>query len=168
MGSSGQILDGELIVQPRPAPRHLRVATSLGGELAGPFDRGRGGPGGWVLLAEPELHIGADVVIPDFAGWRRERMPALPEEAFFTLAPDWVCEVLSPSTASVDRVRKLRFYARESVGWYWIIDPLAKTLEVLRWEAGSYLVHATHEGEETVRAQPFDAIELELPVLWRT
>jgi Uma2 family endonuclease len=163
----GQIIDGELIVQPRPASPHARAASSLNGELAGPFDRGRGGPGGWILLFEPELHVGGDVLVPDLAGWRRERLPEMPHAAFFELAPDWVCEVLSPGSASVDRVKKLRAYGREQVAWYWLVDPLARTLEILCWQAGSYVVVATHDGEETVRAPPFDAIELELPVLWR-
>lgn len=166
-GSTGEILDGELVVQPRPAAPHLRSATALTGELSGPFDRGRGGPGGWVLLAEPELHLGADVVVPDLAGWRRGRMPELPDAPFFTLAPDWVCEVLSPRTARFDRVRKPRIYGRESVTWYWLVDPVEETLEILRWTGDAYVVAATHEGEDVVRAPPFEAIELELAVLWR-
>lgn len=166
-GATGEILDGELLVQPRPTSIHLRSATALTGELSGPFDRGRGGPGGWVLLAEPELHLGADVLVPDLAGWRRERMPALPDAPFFTLPPDWVCEVLSPRTARFDRVRKPRIYGRESVTWYWLIDPVGETLEVLRWSGDAYVVAATHEGADVVRAPPFDAIELELAVLWR-
>ena len=109
-----EILDGKLYVSPRPAPRHARSSSGLGVSL-GPFDSGRGGPGGWYILDEPELHLAPDVVVPDLAGWRRERLPRLPNEAFFTLAPDWVCEVISPSTAAMDRVKKLTIYARESV-----------------------------------------------------
>ena len=161
-----QILDGELIVQPRPSMPHARASSVLGGELMGPFDRGRGGPGGWILLDEPELHLGGDVLVPDLAGWRRERLPELPETAFLTVAPDWVCEVLSPGTAAIDRVKKLRIYARERVAWYWLLDPQSKTLEILRWAEGSYLVEATHDGEAAVRAPPFDAIELDLPGLF--
>jgi Uma2 family endonuclease len=93
-----EILDGELHLSPRPAPRHAAASSGLGGALHGPFDRGRGGPGGWRILDEPELHLGADVVVPDLAGWRRTRLPRLPDEAYFTLAPDWICEVVSPST----------------------------------------------------------------------
>ena len=107
-----EILDGELFLSPRPAPRHAAAASSLGGRVGGPFDGGIGGPGGWWILDEPELHFGEHVLVPDLAGWRRERMPAIPDVAFFTLAPDWVCEVLSPSTARIDRGEKLPIYAR--------------------------------------------------------
>jgi Uma2 family endonuclease len=161
-----EILDGELHVTPRPAPRHAGASSGIGGLLWGPFDRGRGGPGGWRILFEPELHLSADVLVPDLAGWKRERLPALPEEAYFALAPDWVCEVLSPSTASTDRVKKLSIYAREQVRHAWLVDPLAKTLEVLRLENGRWSIVATHADLDVVRAEPFDAIELDLSLLW--
>ncbi|MBK6465320.1 MAG: Uma2 family endonuclease [Myxococcales bacterium] len=162
-----EVVDGVLRTQPRPAARHARAASSLGGELAGPFDRGRGGPGGWVLLDEPELHLGADILVPDLAGWRRERMPVFPyDAAFFTLAPDWICEVLSPSTAKLDRGAKLTIYARESVRHAWLVDPIDKTLEVLRIESGRWSRVAFFEDTAVVRAEPFDAIELELGSLW--
>src|SRR5512142_1994617 len=106
----GEIVDGELVVSPRPGPRHALAASSLGIEIGGPFGRGRGGPGGWIILDEPELHLGQQVLVPDLAAWRRERMPSLPDTAWFTLAPDWVCEVLSPSTAIVDRTGKQEAY----------------------------------------------------------
>ncbi len=162
----GQIIDGELIVMPRPASPHARGSFSLGGELYGPFERGRGGPGGWHLLAEPELHFSEDVLVPDLAGWRRERMPDMPRTPFFTLAPDWVCEVLSPSTAAVDRVRKKRIYAREGVRHVWLIDPELRTLEVYRLDGHQWVEQGTYSGEERVRAEPFEALELELGVLW--
>jgi Uma2 family endonuclease len=159
----GQIIDGELIALPRPALRHARVATTLSAQLDGPFDRGTGGPGGWLFLIEPELHFGADVVVPDLAAWRRERLAEVPDAPWLELAPDWVCEVLSPSTASLDRVKKMRVYARERVGWYWILDPAARTLEVFRLgEEGSYVVDAAFDGAALVRARPFDASELEI------
>lgn len=162
----GEIVDGELHVSPRPASAHARASSVLGTELGGPFDRGRGGPGGWVLLDEPELHLGPDVLVPDLAGWRRERMPEVPRVPFFTLAPDWVCEVISPSTARLDRVRKLRAYAREQVGHAWVVDPDARTLEVYQLHGEHYTLIAQHEDDERVRATPFDAIELELGALW--
>ena len=162
----GEILAGELVVSPRPAPRHARAASSAGGLLSGPFDFGRGGPGGWWILDEPELHLGADVVVPDLGGWRRSRMPALPEAAFFELAPDWVCEVLSPSTQRYDRVQKLAIYARVRVAHYWLIDPTARTLEVLRLDGEGYRIVGTHVDDAKVRAEPFDAVELELGLLW--
>jgi Uma2 family endonuclease len=161
-----EILDGELHTSPRPTAPHALATSVLGSELGPPFHRGRGGPGGWWILDEPELHMGADVLVPDLAGWRRERLPAIPDAAFFTLAPDWACEVLSPSTERLDRVRKLPVYARESVKHVWLVNPTARTLEVLRLEGGRWVVAATHGGDDPVRAEPFDAIELDMGALW--
>lgn len=161
-----EILDGDLYATPRPGPRHAAASSGLGGALHGPFDRGRGGPGGWRILDEPELHLGPDVVVPDLAGWRRERLPDLPETAYVALAPDWVCEVVSPSTASMDRVKKLAIYARERVPYAWIVDPVAKTLEVLRLESGRWSILATAAAQTLVRAEPFDALDLDLSLLW--
>ena len=162
----GEILDGELHVSPRPAPRHADASSGLGGALRGPFDRGRGGPGGWRILDEPELHLGPDVIVPDLAGWRRERLPQLPETAYVAVAPDWVCEVLSPSTASIDRVKKLRSYAREGVPHAWLVDPLARTVEILRLENGRWSIIGMHAGLETIQAEPFEALDLDLSLLF--
>lgn len=161
-----EILDGELYTSPRPAPRHADASSGLGGALRGPFDRGRGGPGGWRILDEPELHLGRDVVVPDLGGWRRERLPRLPEEAYFSIAPDWICEVLSPSTAAMDRVKKLTIYAREGVAQAWFIEPIAQTLEVLRLEGGRWTIDSTWAGAAVVRAEPFEALEIDLTLLW--
>lgn len=161
-----EVLDGELHLQPRPAKPHAAAATALGEELGPPFKRGRGGPGGWILLDEPELHLGEDILVPDLGGWRRARMPMLDDEAYFTLAPDWVCEVLSPGTAKIDRAEKVPIYAREGVGHVWLLDPLSRTLEVLRREGSQWLIVAVHRDDARVRAEPFDAIELDLAVLW--
>ncbi len=163
-----EVIEGVLYVHPRPATPHAAASSALGEELGPPFKRGRGGPGGWLILYEPELHLGAepDIVAPDLAGWRRERMPAAPRAAFITLAPDWVCEVLSPSTAAIDRSRKLPVYARERVGHVWLVDPQVRTLEVFRLDGDGYRVAAVWSGEAVVRAEPFDAIELALGVLW--
>jgi Uma2 family endonuclease len=162
----GEILAGELFVSPRPAPRHADTASTLGSDLLGPYHRGRGGPGGWRILLEPELHLAEDVLVPDWAGWRRERMPALPETAWFELAPDWICEVLSPSTARLDRAGKMLVYARHQVGWAWLVDPLAMTLEVFRNEGGKWLMLAVHAGDARVHAEPFAEIEIELAAWW--
>ncbi|KFA91986.1 Uma2 family endonuclease [Archangium violaceum] len=162
----GEIVGGELYASPRPASPHARAASRLGGELMGPFDRGRGGPGGWVILDEPELHLGEDVLVPDLAGWRRERMPEMPHTVGFTLAPDWACEVLSPSTARLDRARKMVVYAREGVRHFWLVDPLLQTLEVYRLENGRWSLLGTHAGGVTVHAEPFEALALELGALW--
>jgi Uma2 family endonuclease len=161
-----EILDGELYTTPRPAPRHAAASSGVGGLLWGPFDSGRGGPGGWRILFEPELHLARDIAVPDVAGWRRERLPRLPDEAFFTLAPDWACEVLSPSTAAMDRVTKLRIYARERVSHVWLIDPIARTLEVLRLEDRRWSIVGTWAGGATLRAEPFEAVEIDLTLLW--
>jgi Uma2 family endonuclease len=167
-GRVAELVAGALYTHPRPASRHARAASSLGGELHGPFDRGSGGgPGGWVLLDEPELHLGGDVVVPDLGGWRRARMPELPDAPFFELAPDWVCEVLSPSTAGFDRDVKLPVYARAGVPHVWLVDPGLARLEVLRLGAGGYRVVETCHGDEEVRCWPFEAVALPLGALWR-
>jgi hypothetical protein len=163
----GEILFGVLHVNPRPAPPHAVAASALGEELGPPFKRGKGGPGGWVLLDEPELHLGEDIVVPDMGGWRRERMPEVPfDKAYFDLSPDWACEVLSPSTEAFDRDEKLRIYARESVRHVWFLDPLVRTLEILRLDGGTYRIVAVHRDDARLRAEPFDAIELDLAALW--
>jgi Uma2 family endonuclease len=162
----GEILDGELIASPRPASLHAR-ATSRALMDLGSFDGQRGGgdkPGGWHILVEPELHLGGDVIVPDIACWRRERMPVVPDVAAFELAPDWVCETLSPSTARIDRGRKLRIYAREGVTNIWLLDRRERLIEVFRLVSGTYSVLAVHEiGPDTrARLEPFDALELDV------
>ena len=162
----GEILDGELVVSPRPGLAHGAAASALGEELGPPFKRGRGGPGGWVILDEPELHLRDDIVVPDLAGWRRERMPEIPETAACSLAPDWVAEVASPKTAAIDRTVKLDIYAREQVSHVWIVDAGAKLLEVFVLDGPGYRRVAAWAGDAKVRAVPFDAIELDLALLW--
>ena len=159
-----EMFDGDLYASRRPAAPHIRAATKLAAKLDAPFDFD--GPGGWILLVEPELHFGNDVLVPDIAGWRRERLPAVPDELYLTLAPDWVCEVLSPSTERIDRGPKLRIYVRERVAHAWLIDPKRQTLEVLAVEAGRLEPLEVHHGAANVRARPFEAIELELRALW--
>lgn len=161
-----EILDGELYTSPRPAPRHAVTTSGLGADLSGPFDRGRGGPGGWWILDEPGLHLGPDVVVPDIAGWRRTRLPKVPETAYFALAPDWLCETVSASTEHIDRGKKLRIYAPEGVQHLWIVNPLAETLEAYRLEQGRWLMLQAYAGDTAARIEPFDAVELELWRLW--
>ena len=161
-----EIIDGELYTMPRPATPHAAAASALGEELGPPFKRGRGGPGGWLILGEPELHVGGDIVAPDLAGWRRERMPRLPNGPYIELAPDWVCEVLSPSTQARDRTIKLGVYRRESVAHVWLVDPSSRTLEVLRRTPDGWLIVLSEGDDAKVRAEPFDAIELDLAILW--
>jgi Uma2 family endonuclease len=162
----GEIFDGELIASPRPSLGHSRVSSVLGADIGGPFDRGRGGPGGWWILDEPELHLGSDVVVPDLAGWRRSRCPQVPAGLFTSLAPDWVCEVQSPSTASIDRIRKMPIYLREGVDCVWLIDPLSRTFEVFRREDNRWVLIGNSGGDAKIRAEPFEAVELELAALW--
>ncbi len=163
-----EVLDGELHVHPRPAPLHTMAASAVGMDIGVRFQLGRGGPGGRWILDEPELHLGPepDIVVPDLGGWRVERMPELPSTAYFTLAPDWVCEVLSDSTRNIDRTQKMSIYARERVPHVWLVDPVAKTVEVFRLDGATYRFVAMHTGDETPRIEPFEAIELELAAVW--
>lgn len=162
-----EILDGELLLSPRPALGHASAASALGEELGPPFKRGRGGPGGWIILAEPEVRLGENVMVPDLAGWRKERLPSVgASQPSVTIAPDWLCEVLSPGTARTDRGVKLPIYAREGVQHVWLVDPLERLLEVLRLENGRWSIIAVHQQNDRFRAEPFEAIELDLSVLW--
>jgi Uma2 family endonuclease len=161
-----EIVNGELHASPRPAPPHAIAASGLGALISVAYHYGKGGPGGWWILDEPELHLGPDVLVPDVAGWRRSRMAQPPKTAYFPLAPDWICEVVSPKTAALDRVRKLTIYARESIPHAWLIDPLGRSLEVLRLESGRWSIISTHLGDEVVRVEPFVEIDLELSRLW--
>jgi len=161
-----EILDGELFLSPRPAPPHVAAHSALQGLLHPPFHQGRGGPGGWRILVEPELHLGDDVLVPDVAGWRRQRMPALPRTAWFDLSPDWLCEVLSPSTETIDRARKLRLYAAGGVPHVWLVNPVGRTLEVMRLRDGGWMLVGVFSGDEEIRAEPFEAVPLSLAALW--
>ncbi len=175
-----EVIFGVLYTHALRGGSHTRAATRLGAELDGPFDRGRGGPGGWLILDEPELHLGPkdapDIVVPDLAGWRRTRMPKVPDVAAFTLAPDWVCEILSDSTKAVDRSDKMMIYAREQVSHVWLVDPVARTLEVFRRvrktkgrrtvKAADWLVVDVWRDTARVHAEPFDAFELDLATIW--
>jgi Uma2 family endonuclease len=163
-----EIVDGELVTSPRPAFLHAQAASAVIQDLS-PFSRRPGGPGvpgGWRILFEPELHLGADILVPDLAGWRRERMPVLADEPYSELAPDWVCEVVSPSTARIDRVRKMPIYARERVSYLWLIHPGLQTLEVYRLEGQHWMVASSHVGAESVHAEPFAAVELDMSRWW--
>ena len=163
----GEIINGQLHARPRPAPKHARAYSSLGGTLWNPFDHGNGGPGGWWIIDEPELHLGSDILVPDIVGWRRERMPSLPETAWFELAPDWVCEILSPSTARTDRALKMPIYARQRIPHLWLVDPDARTLEVYHLQDnGHWLLLETLKDDDPVKQPPFDATTFPLGSLW--
>jgi len=163
-----EIIEGDLITTPRPAVPHAR-ATWVIAQDVGPFDRELGSPdapSGWWILFEPELHFDEDVLVPDLAGWRRARMPVLPDAAALTQTPDWLCEVVSPTTGAIDRGRKMRVYARQAVEYLWLVDPIARTLEVYRLEGGRWVVASTHGGADIVRAEPFDAVEIAIDRWW--
>ena len=167
-GLTGEILDGQLHTQPRPSGLHGLAALSLGGDLVGPFQKGRGGPGGWWIIAEPELHFvrDAEVDVPDLAGWRRERMPRVPTGHRFTVVPDWVCEILSKSTEGKDREIKMPIYARYGVAYAWLVDPLKHTLEAYTLKDGAWHEIGRYGGHERVSVAPFGAIVIELADLW--
>lgn len=165
-----ELIAGELVLNPRPGVRHAVASSKIGGQLVPKFDDGDGGPGGWIILDEPELHLNENVLVPDLAGWKRTRMPTPPDQPFIELSPDWICEVLSPSTAALDRVRKLPIYASSGVGHVWLVDPISKTLEVLSLDAStsspSWRIAQTFEGSAVIAAKPFDVIDLQLGRLW--
>jgi Uma2 family endonuclease len=161
-----EIVDGELFTSPRPASRHARAAGLLYAVLGAAFDHGGGGPGDWWLVFEPELHLGSDVLVPDIAGWRRERMPEFPDVAAFELAPDWIGEVVSPSTGRLDRIRKLPRYGTYHIPYAWIVDPIGHSVEVYVLHDSKWLLESTHENGDVIRAVPFEALALDLARLW--
>jgi Uma2 family endonuclease len=161
-----EIINGELRLSPRPGLPHASVTSELSYELGPPFHRGRGGPGGWIILAEPELHFGEDVVVPDLAGWRRERLPHVPNTAFLTLAPDWICEVLSRSTEQMDRIEKMPIYAAAGVQFAWLVNPSRRTVEASQLIDGRWSTIGLHKEADRARIPPFEAIEIDLSKLW--
>lgn len=164
---TGEIIDGELIVTPRPSRKHVYTTSALGSEVGPPYQFGRGGgPGGWIILYEPEIGLGENILVPDLAGWRRERFPLSEETNWISVTPDWVCEVLSPSTLRVDKIRKMPLYAQSGVLHFWLIDPLARTLDVFRLESGQWVVAGLYAEDDKVRAEPFQDIAIELVNLW--
>jgi Uma2 family endonuclease len=161
-----ELIRGALHVQPRPAPPHARAGSVLGGKIGGPFDWDAGGPGGWWIIDEPELHLREDVLVPDLGGWRRERMAALPETAYFELAPDWVCEVLSQGTRRIDLTDKRDIYGAAGVGHLWLVDPKARTLEAFALREGLWVLLGAVADDAEVRLPPFEAVGFPLAALW--
>ena len=167
-GVTGELIGGQLHTQPRPAGPHILASSNLGVELGGPYGRGRGGPGGWWILVEPEIHFvrNTEVLVPDLGGWRRERMPALPEDQRFEVVPDWVCEVLSPSTASKDREVKMPVYAAYGVAYAWLVDPGPRTLEAFVLQDGGWELLRRYEEGDVVDAAPFAEAGFRVADLW--
>jgi Uma2 family endonuclease len=163
----GEIIDGELYVQPRPRAAHANVEGGIVEDLRGPYHRGLGGPGGWWILPEPGIEApGSPEFSPDVAGWRRERMPKLPEGAPIRVVPDWICEVLSPTTRGYDQVTKRRFYPRIGVEWLWYVDVEARSVTVSRLAGEKWIEVAVHGDDEKVRLEPFASVEIELASWW--
>ena len=165
---TGEILNGQLHTQPRPTGRHASAELGLGDTLYGPFHRGSGGPGGWRIFIEPEVHFVRDqeVTVPDLAGWRRERLPDIPEGHRFEVVPDWVCEILSPSTASKDREIKMPIYLHYGVNYCWIIDPVSQTLNTFESGKNGWKETGNFTGDDWVSVDPFSAISFSLSSIW--
>ncbi len=163
-----EVLNGELHLMPRPERRHLRTASGLGAFLFGAYDAGVNGPGGWTIIDEPELHLGPDILVPDLGGWREGRLAddGETDDAFITVVPDWVCEILSPGTLRIDRMKKMPIYARERVPHVWLVDPREKTVEVLRMAETTYALVGTFGGDDALVAEPFDALGIPPAFLW--
>jgi len=157
-----EIIDGDLITHPRPSPRHGATASALGLELGERFQKGRGGPGGWIFIVEPELHLGPHVVVPDIAGWRRDRLSLPPDATFIEIVPDWLCEILSGSTEKRDRTVKMRIYAEDGVAHLWLIDPRLQILESFELNERRWLRIGAWNSDDEVRAAPFDAISISI------
>ena len=161
-----EVIGGTLYTHPRPAALHARASSVLLRRIGGPFDDDAGGPEGWWILFEPELHLGHEIVVPDLAAWRRRRMPHYPDTAYFTLAPDWVCEVLSESTRRVDLHDKRPIYAREGVPHLWLVDPIDRILDAFELHEGQWLPIAGVKDDDPVSIRPFDATTFSLGDLW--
>ena len=165
---TAELVDGELFLSPRPAGPHNRFASVLGMDVGSAYDRGRGGPGGWWIVYEPEIHFEYNkrAVVPDIAGWRREHMPVIPSDHRYIVSPDWLCEVLSPSTYRWDRETKLPLYARYAVPWVWYVEPVKRYVEILPLENDDSTLAARYEGDAKFRAEPFTEIEIDLGSIW--
>ena len=161
-----EIIFGELMTHPRPAFRHAATQFALSGVLAAPFQYGRGGPGGWVFFVETEIKFGGDLLVPDICGWRVERFPGEPQKNYFTVPPDWVCEILSGSTEKRDRTLKMRIYGEAGVSHMWLIDPRLQILESFALEGGRWSKVGDWNSEDQVRAMPFEAHPFKLSDLW--
>src|SRR6266540_3344871 len=162
----GELIDGELYASPRPSGPHTRFTSALGMLIGSRYDLGINGPGGWWILDEPELHLGRHVLVPDIGGWRRERMPQIPTSHIFSIAPDWVCETISPGTARLDRQKKLPIYAEHEVSYAWLADPLQRTLEILQLVGSRWTLLAIYGGNDVFSAEPFPLVEIDLAVIW--
>jgi Uma2 family endonuclease len=161
-----ELASGRLHLHPRPAARHARASFRMAGRLDDPFQSGVGGPGGWHFATEPELHLGEDVLVPDLAGWRRERMPVFPDTPWIDLAPDWICEILSPGTRSFDLTEKRALYRHNGLAHLWLVDPDARTLEDFALASEGWTLLAAYQDSDDICAAPFEALTFPLNALW--
>lgn len=161
-----EIIYGALVTHPWPSPRIGATKVALAATLGPTYQCEKPGLGGWIFMGSMELRLGADVVVPDLAGWRRERLPSLPDTAYFETPPDWVCEILSDATERYDRDTKRKVYANAGVEYLWLLDPRSRLLESFQLVAGRWMLLATFAGNDEVRAVPFDAIAFPLGQLW--
>jgi Uma2 family endonuclease len=161
-----ELIEGELYASPRPAGLHTNAMSVLGAIIGRAYQLKIGGPGGWWILDQPELHFRHNVLVPEVCGWRRQRMPELPKDHIFSVVPDWVCEVTSPANGRIDRLKKMPIYAREGVGHAWLVEPEQQVLELYRRENSSWLLVATYGDHAIVRAEPFEAIEIDMTLVW--
>ena len=162
----GEIVAGELVVSPRPSPKHSHAVSVLDARIGPPYRFGAGNLGDWIILLEPEISLGEHLLVPDLAGWKKERLPNPPETNFIETVPDWICEVLSPATFRTDRIKKMPIYAEYKIPFLWLLDPIARTLEVFRLESGRWSLQSTHADDDRVRAEPFQELEINLTYLW--
>lgn len=166
--TTGEIINGELIVTPRPSRKHVYATSALDKRIGPPYQFGEGGgPGGWIILIEPEIGFGENILVPDLAGWKEERYPQEEPHNWISVAPDWVCEVVSPATQRIDKIEKMPIYARHEVPYLWLINPVAKTLDVFRLKAGEWVVSGLYAEGAKMRAEPFIEIEINLDDLWQ-
>jgi Uma2 family endonuclease len=167
-GIVGEIIEGVLYTMTKPRMRHQRTATRIGGKLSDPFDAGPGGPGGWWIVNEPGIELPNDTkeISPDVAGWRRERMPEMPGDEPIRVVPDWLCEILSPTTRRHDLLRKQPYYAKVGVPFMWLIDLDARVLTAYRLEGTAWLTVGTYSEETEARIAPFDAVPLNVASWW--
>ncbi len=162
----GQIIDGKLVTTPWQSREHARASTILSAKLIAPYELGENGPGGWIILYKLEVRLGDNIIVPDLVGWRNERFPIAEETNWVSVCPDWVCEIISPNTVRIDKTKKMPVYARYGVGYFWLIDPANRTLDVYKLESGKWMLLETHADNDKVRAEPFNEVEIDLGSLW--
>lgn len=164
---TGEIINGELVVSPRPSRRHILASSFLGGEIIPPYCHGRGGgPGGWIILLEPEIGLGEHILVPDLAGWKAERYPEEEPHNWISVSPDWVCEIMSPGTETHDRDEKMSIYAAHGLPHTWLINPIIRTLEAYKLVNEGWFRFAIFSGDKKIRVEPFSEAEIDLRVLW--